>query len=195
MYQIISIEREYSSLGNDIGRILAKELGYKLLDHSVLVQASKKLNLPAAYIMDLEETAPGSIIFNLAKNTKAKEPLSDQLFNAEKEIIQDTAKESSCVVIGRCGGEIFDEETKVLKVFIRADKEIRTGNAMKAKKFTRQQAEAELKKSDKRRRDFYNTHTGKTWGAPENFDLVLDSGKLGVDACVAILKLLNEQAG
>ena len=192
MYDIISIERECGSAGNYIAKKLSTDLGYKLLDHNVLVEASKKMGLPAIYIKDLEETSPGSIIFNLAKYATSEEPLSDKLFRTEKEIIQEQAKKGPCIVLGRCGGEIFGEDVKVLRIFIHADREFRIAKTMVEKSMTRSEAETEVKKGDKRRKDFYNFHTGKVWAQPDNFELIIDSGKLGIDMCVQIIKAMNE---
>ena len=67
MYKIITMEREFASGGNEIGRRVAKKLGIELYDRNILVEAAKRLDIPPIYIGDLEETAPGSIIFNLSK--------------------------------------------------------------------------------------------------------------------------------
>ena len=47
-----------------------------------------------------------------------------------------------------------------------------------------------MKRFDKKREKFFTTHSGAKWGDPEYFDLVLNSDKLGEDACVAILETL-----
>ncbi len=87
MYKIITMEREFASGGNEIGRRLAKKLGITLYDRNILVETAKRLNIPAMYIESLEETAPGSIIFNLSQtaiggNDKYNQslPLSERLF-------------------------------------------------------------------------------------------------------------------
>ena len=67
MYKIITMEREFASGGNEIGRRVAEKLGVKLFDRTILVEAAKRLDISPIYIGDLEETAPGSIIFNLSK--------------------------------------------------------------------------------------------------------------------------------
>ncbi len=39
-------------------------------------------------------------------------------------------------------------------------------------------------KKDKQRRTYYKYYTDQTWGDYPNYDLSLDSGKLGEDLCV-----------
>ena len=67
MYKFITMEREFASGGNEIGRRVAKNLGIELYDRNILVEAAKRLEISPFYLEDLEETAPGSIIFNLSK--------------------------------------------------------------------------------------------------------------------------------
>ena len=44
-----------------------------------------------------------------------------------------------------------------------------------------------LKKFDKRRAGYYRANAGRAWDDKAGYHLMLDSGKLGVDACVKII--------
>lgn len=46
MYKIITMEREFASGGNEIGRRVAKKLGIELYDRNILVEAAKRLDIP-----------------------------------------------------------------------------------------------------------------------------------------------------
>ena len=194
MYRIITIERSYASGGNEIGKRLAKELGYQLYDRNILLKAAKNLGTPPMYIENLEETSSGSFIFNLSKthlggkeNEKAL-PLAEQLFEEEKNIIQAAADEGGCVIIGRAAGYILKDREDCLRVFIHADEKKRVQRAIERENIKESEAEAVLKKFDKRRNGFYNSVTNWKWGDPRYFELCLDSGKLGMDLCVKLLK-------
>lgn len=58
MYQIVTIERQYASGGNEIGRKLAEALGYKLYDRNILMEAAKNLKIPSVQIEGLKKEAP-----------------------------------------------------------------------------------------------------------------------------------------
>jgi cytidylate kinase len=47
--------------------------------------------------------------------------------------------------------------------------------------------QARLQEKDKRRRVNYQHYTGRSWGQAQNYDICLDSGKLGVEACANII--------
>ncbi|MDD3205340.1 MAG: cytidylate kinase-like family protein [Lachnospiraceae bacterium] len=196
MYRIITIERQYASGGNEIGKKLARELDYRFQDHSILVEAAKRLEIPSTYVEDLEETAPGSIIFNLSqtvlggtvKNTNNL-PLATRLFLEEKQIIEELVEKGNCVIVGRCASAILKDRKDCLNVFIHADNEFRTKRAIEKEKISPHEVEAILRKNDKRRSNFYQTHTNWTWGDKEHFHMILDSGEIGIDKCIELLKI------
>ncbi len=193
MYKIITMEREFGSGGNEIGRRVAKKLGIELYDRNILVEAAKRLDIPPIYIGDLEETAPGSIIFNLSKTAiggkkeSGNLPMTEKLFLEEKKIIEENVEKHDCVIVGRCASFILYDRQDCLKVSVHADKDYRIRRAIQTENIASAEADDFLRKSDKRRSNFYNTHTGWKWGDPTKFDLCLNSGSLGLDACVDIL--------
>ena len=192
MYRYVAIERQFCSGGQEVASILAKKLGYKLYDHEVLVETANRLELPAIYISDLEETASTNPLFNLSQTAlgglskKKNIPLSEQIFHAEKQVILDVAKDQNCVFVGRCAGDILKEED-CLRVFIYADDSFRLQRARNKEKIPMEKVESELKRVDKRRSDFFTSHTGSKWGSKEFFPISLNSATLGVEACAEIL--------
>lgn len=193
MYHVIVIERQYASGGNEIGRKLAKELGYKLYDRNLLTEAARALEISSMYIEGLEETHSGGFLFNLSKtklggsSNSNSLSMSDKLFQEEKRIIEEAAKQGGCVIVGRAAGYILKERTDCLNVFIYCDRERRIARAIEREGIQASEAEDVLKKNDKRRSGFYNSVTNWEWGNPKFFELCLDSGKLGIDACVKLL--------
>ena len=194
MYKIIAMEREYGSGGNEIGRRLAKKLGIELYDRTILVEAAKRLGISPIYIENLEETAPGSLIFNLSKTAlggnrkdNPNMPMSEQLFYEEKDIIEEIVDKESCIIVGRCATDILKDREDCLKVFVHASQDYRIKRAIEAENIAKDEAEEILRKSDKRRSNFFTTHTGLKWRSMDNYDLCLDSEALGIDYCVDLL--------
>ena len=49
-----------------------------------------------------------------------------------------------------------------------------------------------IEKTDKKRADFYKYYTGREWTDARNYDLCLNSGKLGFEKCVEeIISYMN----
>lgn len=59
---------------------------------------------------------------------------------------------------------------------------------MKSRNKDEKEARREIKSVDKHRRDYYEHYTGKEWKDFRNYDLVLNSSKLGLDGTVEIIK-------
>ena len=193
MYNIITIERQYASGGNEIGKKLADALGYTLYDRNILMEAAKNLDIPFVKIEGLEESSSGGILLNLSKTplgglSHSKElPLADKLFLEEKRIIEEVALAGKCVIVGRAAGYILRKRESSLRVFIHADKDKRIQRAIEKEGIKQQEAENALKKNDKRRSSFYNSVTNWVWGDPKYYELYINAGRLGIYLCVDIL--------
>lgn len=193
MYNIVTIERRYASGGNEIGKKLAKELGFKFYDRNILMEAAKNLDIPFVKIEGLEESSSGGILLNLSKTplgglSRIKElPLADKLFLEEKRIIEEIAEAGNCVIVGRASGYILRERENNLKVFVHAEDEKRIQRAIEKEGIKQSEAENALKKNDKRRGGFYNSVTNWVWSDPKYYEIYLNAGRLGIDLCVKLL--------
>ena len=50
--------------------------------------------------------------------------------------------------------------------------------------FADNEVERNIRKIDRERRDYHRYYTGQDWENMENYDLILNSAKLGTDGCV-----------
>ena len=196
--KIITISREYGSGGRQIGYMTAKKLGMEFYDKELIDAAAKEIGFPPDLIADREQRLTNSLLYNFAMGTlygmsyprepKISElPLTEQIFVAQKKAILEASKEGSCVFIGRCADYILKSRPDVLRVFVYADREVRKRRAVEAYGVLQENIDEFLYPSDKRRRIHYENFTNQKWGSRENYDLMLNSGDLGLDKCVEIL--------
>ena len=196
--KIITISREYGSGGRQIGYMTAKKLGMEFYDKELIDAAAKEIGFPPDLIADREQRLTNSLLYNFAMGTlygmsyprepKISElPLTEQIFVAQKKAILEASKEGSCVFIGRCADYILKSRPDVLRVFVYADREVRKRRAVEAYGVLQENIDEFLYQSDKRRRIHYENFTNQKWGGRENYDLMLNSGDLGLDKCVEIL--------
>ncbi len=186
MYGLIAFEREYGSGGHEIAEKLAKRLGYELYDRNVVVETCKRLGIPYEQVSAMDEQAPVNTFF---KPSKEYASLEEQIFDTEKKIILEAAAKSKCVFIGRAAGEILKDQN-CLKVFITADKDFRLNRTLNVEKISSDEAEEVMKKFDKKREKFFAAHSKAKWGASDYFDLILNSGRIGIDECIDALEAL-----
>lgn len=190
---IISICREYCSGGKEIGKKVSDELGYTFLDKQLITEAAKKSGYDESVFEKVDEVATNSLLYSLVlgtygANAAGAMPDNDKLFGLQAEIIIDTAKEKNCVVIGRCADYVLREEPNLIKIFLRADMDFRVERfrslytAPEGKK-----PEDIINKTDKKRASYYKFYTGNLWKDMNNYDLVINTGKVGIDNAVATI--------
>ncbi len=186
MYELITIEREYGSGGHEIAETLAAKLGYELYDRNVVVETCKRLEIPYEQVSSMDEQNPVNTFF---KSSKDNTTLEEKIYDMEKQIILEASEKHKCVFVGRCASEILKEK-KPLRVFVTADHDFRLRRTLDVEKITAGEAEDVMKRFDKKREKFFVAHAGARWASPEYFDLILNSGRIGIEACAAALEAL-----
>lgn len=186
MYNVIAIEREYGSGGHEIAEKLAKRLGFELYDRSVVVETCKRLGIPYEQVSAMDEQNPVNTFFKPSKDSMT---LEEKIYNTEKEIILEAAERTKCVFVGRAACEILKDQ-EVLKVFITADKDFRLDRTVNVENISPSEAEDVMKKFDKKREKFFASHSEGSWGARNYFDIILNSGHIGINTCVDVLEAL-----
>ena len=196
--KIITISREYGSGGRQVGLTVAKKLGMEFYDKELIDAAAKEIGFPTEMIADREQRLTNSLLYNFAMGTlygiayprepKVSElPLTEQIYQAQKKAIEEAAKRGSCIFVGRCADYILKSRPDGLRVFIYADRDIRKRRAIEEYGEIEEYIDEFMYQTDKRRRIHYENYTNQKWGSRENYDLMLNSGDLGLDKCVELL--------
>lgn len=196
--RIIAISREYGSGGRQIGKMTAAKLGMEYYDKELIEAAAKEIGFPSDIVSDREQRLTNSLLYNFAvgtlygitypKEPKLSElPLTEQIFQVQKKAIEEAAKRGPCVFVGRCADNILRSRPDVIKVFIYAGYEVRRRRALEEYGELEEYIDDFMHQTDKRRRIHYENYTNQKWGARENYDLMLNSGELGVDKCISLL--------
>lgn len=194
---VITIARQYGSGGKTIGEMLANDLGIHYYDKELMKLASDDSGINEALFVKADETVKNTSLFKIAKKEYHGELIppesddftsNDNLFNYQAKIIRELAKEESCVIIGRCADYILKDYDNVLSVFIHAPEDFCRLQASKKHSMNDRELEKFITKTDKRRADYYKYHTGREWTDARNYDLCLNSSKLGFERCVEEIK-------
>ncbi len=195
-YKYIAIEREYGSGGTEIGRRIAEECGIKCYGKEILEAVARKMNVSVEYIQKNEEKVTNSFLYTVYALGRMQEGCGDilasdgKLFVAEQEFIRSTALLSPAVYLGHCACEALPKED-TLKVFIHcSDKKAKEQRVLYEYGISTKNAEATYRRFNSKRSKYYYANTTKKWEDFRNYDLVLDSGTLGIEGCVAALKAL-----
>lgn len=202
MNYVVTIARGFGSGGKEIGDMLGKALGIPCYEQEILKMASEYSGLNEALFGKADERLSGSYLFNLVKrvnmalisNPSNKEFTSnDNLYQIQAEIIRQLAEEQSCIIVGKCANHLLREYKNVLSVYVEADRATCLKRLMERYLISEDEATKMIVKTEKYRSDYYRHYTGgREWTNPTEYDITLNSGRLGKEGCVEIMKNIVE---
>ncbi|MCM1091097.1 MAG: cytidylate kinase-like family protein [Butyrivibrio sp.] len=191
---VITIARQYGSGGRTVGEMLANRLNIHYYDKELMKLASEDSGINEALFNNADENVKNtSLLYRIAKNVYSGELFppesddftsNDNLFNYQAKIIRQLAQEESCVIMGRCADYILKDYDNILSVFVHAPHDFCMEQAAKKHSMNERELERFVAKTDKNRAEYYRYHTGREWTDARNYDLCLDSSKLGYERCV-----------
>lgn len=190
---IITIAREYGSGGHQLGEMLSKELGIKLYDKEFIGMAAKRSGMDENFIARNEQSIP-SFWLKCIMSKNSEQPLEgslssdDVLFVAESKIIQELAEKEPCIIVGRCADFILQDYPKVLKVFCYSDIENAVSRCVSEYGIKRENAESEIRRINRNRIHHYEYYTGRKWGEPHHYNLMLNTGAISLETACQLIK-------
>ena len=191
--KIITISRQFGSGGHTIGREVANRLGIPFYDKELVDQIALESGFSPAFIEENGEHSPSRSRLAYAFSGQGVPGVmnglstADFLWTVQCNVIMQLAQKGPCVIVGRNADYILKDRADCLDVFIHADKEFRADRIVRLYGGSEKSPEARLNEKDKRRSINYQHYTGRSWGHPDNYDVCLNSGKLGIDACVDLI--------
>lgn len=188
--RIITISREFGSGGRTIGKMTAEQLGIPCYDRELLQKIAKETGFDEQYIADAGEHAPGGFLSSAFSNRAFGPTNEDYLWQIQYKLITELAQKESCVIVGRCADYILRDTADCLRVFIHADAKFRADRIVRIYGEREEAPEQRIKEKDKRRAAYHRFYTNMKWGYAKNYDVTLNSGILGIDKCVDIIKAL-----
>lgn len=188
--KIITISREFGSGGRTIGKEVAEKLGIPCYDGEIIDKVAEESGFSKEYIeQNGEYSAHRTWIGRSLSASSYGATMSNQdaIWVAQRRVILELAEEGPCVIVGRCADVILRDKAELLKVFIHADTAARAKRIVEIYGEREQSPEKRLADKDKRRIAYYRYYTDSEWGVAKNYDVSLNSGKLGIERCVDII--------
>ena len=184
---IVNIGRQLGSGGREIGEKLAARLGIDFYDKELINLASEESGLCREFFEKADEKASQGIIGGLF-GMRFPFISNDALFKVQSDVIRKLASEKSCLFVGRCADYILRDNPRCVNIFISASREDRIARLCRLHSISESAAEEKMNKADKRRAEYYNYYSYKTWGAAATYHLCVDSSVLGIDETVGYIE-------
>ena len=193
---VITISRQYGSGGRFIGRKLAEALDIPFYDKEIILRAAEQSGLSREVLEQLEEKPTNSLLYTPSLNAgllrggtvPPELPLSDQVFLVQADTIRKMADQGPCVIVGRCSEYILRNRKNCVNIFLYADMDSRIARATTYYGLAPEKAQEKLQKMDKKRASYHQFYTGNKWGQAEHYHLAINTGALGVDGTVELIR-------
>jgi cytidylate kinase len=202
---VITINRELGSGGRTVGRKLAERLGVEFYDKAVIKRLEEQYHLTVEEIERLKGQKQGwwsdikrimfvspSMHSNYYIPRKGDEPDmldTDQLFEAETEILKGIAEEESCVIAGRSGFHVFNKHPNHVSILIQASLPFRLERVMRKQGLSEKEALKAINKVDQMRENYVKKHTGTSRYDTRNYDIVIKADGKTEDEIVDIIMM------
>lgn len=195
---VVTFARGFGTGGKEIASKLAKDLGIHCYENRILTLASQLSGLDEKVFQEVNEkmriSGFASFLKGLpraksyiARNEKFKS--DDKLFEFQSQIINNLADTESCVIVGKCADYVLRGRPNVVSVYIEAPRSFCLERTMANMGVTKEVAEKTIEQTDKFRADYYKYYThGNYWTNPVNYDMTLNSEKVGIEECVKVIE-------
>lgn len=194
--RIITISREFGSGGRELGKRLADALGFAYYDREIVSSIAEKCNLDEGYVENvlrkgLTINVPitfGHTFYFYSDPTSENEL---KVLNTQQQIIKELALRGDCVMVGRSSGIIL-EKYNPLRLFVYADMEWKVKRcrerASAEEHLTDRELEKKIRQIDAGRARHQKLLTDRKWGAPEGYDLCINTTNLEIKKIIPGLK-------
>ena len=189
MRKVITIAREFGAGGGEIGRRVAKELGIQFYDKDIILRtALANPKLDPEDVRRWDERVPSSFGFAQSLFDFYNKPLDERLWQAQRDAIREMANHESCVIVGRNSEYILHEFDHCLHVFAHAGLQWRVKRMSGMMPgVSLDQVASDVKQADRARKKNCEYYTRTVYGDSRNYDLTLNTEKLGIDKAVQLV--------
>lgn len=179
MSHVITISREFGSMGRQIGRRVAELLGYKYLDRDILEATADKMDVSLHEIMLLEDNRFDDYQRMAYPFGFGSGVMQRKMFQVQSELIREYAEKEDCVIIGRCADYILRDYPNVFSVFVYATYLDRIENSVTKLGIKASEAKIIVDEVDYARTLCYKKFTSTEFNTTKYRDLLINSSVLG----------------
>lgn len=203
----ITISREYGSGGGEIAARLANRLGWRLIDHEVIVEVARRLGVTEDDAAQRDERAE-SFVDQILRGFRAVDPTplsalgvpeflvspeAHDYTTALHETVLATAATGQVVIVGRGAQVILHERRDTLHVRVVAPLEQRALYVSQREGLDRDSAQRRIQKKDHDRQRYLRLTHDRRVDDSTLYDIILNTAVLDLDSCVDLIMLALER--
>jgi cytidylate kinase len=190
--RVIAISRSLAGGGEEVGRIVAKELGFRYVDEQIVMMAADEAGVSPELIAGAERTpgltgrilaAAGRVAVDpeaWSAHTMLSAQTSPSYEDMIERVIRETSQEGDCVIVAHGASICLAGLSGLLRVLVTASPEARAQRLVQQTNLGERQANKAIRDSDRQRRDYLRRLYNVRQELPTHYDVVLNTDVLAV---------------
>jgi cytidylate kinase len=210
--RVICVSRTLAAGGEEVARALSQRLGFRYVDEEIVARAAEKDKVDVQLVKDAEKrqsfidrlleslaVAPSPEVMAVSPGLMHPAVFATGLELAGsgaairgtehyrqliRDVVRETARQGSVVIVAHAAAMALAGEEGVLRVLVTASPEVRADRLAEARKISADEAAAEIKESDKSRREYFKSFYEVRDEAPTHYDIIVNTDALSIDQAI-----------
>lgn len=192
LHPVITIARQYGCGGHLIAQRLSERLGINYYDKDIIDHTAMDLGYTSEFVAQNEQNISTSKLWELIISDSgipaSMNPSEDDaIFVSQSRAIRELAHEGPCIIIGRLGNRILRDQPGVFRVFVTSDEEFAIKNVIEKDQLSAEKARRKIELVNRGRANHYWKYTNRQWTDLHDYDLVVNTTKLGLNGAVDVI--------
>ena len=200
-FRVVCISAVDGARGEDVAPAVAQQLGFRLVDEEIVHKAAKDADIDPGQVAEIEKrrSVASRILDSLGSNTSLSTmamagyvpghdfPVESDLRGLIRATIEEVAARGEAVIVAHAASMALGDRSDVLKVMLTASRGARLRRLAEQRGLDDKAAAKQLDKGDANRADYLKRFYGITHESPADYDLVLNTDRLGPEGAVGLI--------
>jgi cytidylate kinase len=200
-FRVVCISAVDGARGEEVAPEVAGQLGYRLVDEEIIRTAAQEAGVDASHVAEVEKrrslairlldslgTSTSLSTFAMAGYVPAMEgPVDADLRGLIRTTIEELAHRGDAVIVAHAASMALGDRTDVLKVLLTSSDDARQQTLIEQRGLDEKAARKEVERGDANRADYLKRFYGISHESPADYDLVLNTDRLGADGAVSLI--------
>ncbi len=194
----ITISRQLGSGGASIARLVADQLGYRVLDRELVDQVARRAGVSTEAAQTLDERTydwAGGLINSLLLALRGEQLSQESYRYIADRLIREAVAHENLVILGRAGQVVLGFRPDTFHVHVVAPVEDRVERVAARDHISADQARKRIADSDEARRRYVHAVGRKDWSDPCLYDLVINTHRLTPEVAAGLVVDAARRAG
>src|SRR5947199_4014468 len=200
-FRVVCISALDGARGEEVAPAVAEQLGFRLVDEEIVHKTATEANVDPGQVAEVEKrrSAAIRILDSLGSSTSLSTlamaghvpshdaPSDGDLRGLIRATIEEVAQRGDAVIVAHAASMALGDRSDVLKVMITAPRAGRERTLVEQRGLDEKAAAKQIDRGDANRADYLKRFYGITHESPADYDLVLNTDRLGPDGAVQLV--------